>query len=176
MFRKTVLTAACLCLPIFAWSGPKSWDDGDAIPENHGVLVFKVERERLRTTGAKRGAFTLTLHRVGSDEKIVISNPTRLRAYLLPAGSYYLGTVRDIESASESRGVSNASRAFDVKAGQVSWGGVWRIAVGAESTQLAVSHPAEDESELREEFAKAFAAGQLLKAHEGGSTESYASN
>jgi hypothetical protein len=175
MIRHTAIAAALLCVSLTATAATPTWDDGDAIPEGMGVLVFKVEREKLKSTGAKRGAFNITLRQVGGDEDIRIANPVRMRGYLLPEGMYYLSAMRDIEPGGvDARGISNAGRAFRVQAGKVSWGGTWTVAAGAMSTQLAVSHDDDSLKEFIKRYGDALAAGLVMKSHEGNSNEGLA--
>lgn len=175
MIRKTAIAAALLCLPLALLGAAETWDDGDALPEGMGVLVFKIERERVKMAGLRRsGAFVIQLSRVGADESFRISNPTRLRGYLLPEGSYYMASMRDVEVGGlDARSVSHAGRAFIVTAGKVSWAGAWQVKGSQGGTELYVEHDDDSRAEFAKRFKDSIAAGLAIKAFEGDRSEAF---
>lgn len=168
--RPIALVAALLLAPTTL--AVDTYDDGDPIPADMGVLVFKVERERTAHAAvSRRGASQIELRKVGSSERVTLGTPTRLKAILVPPGRYYLYSLREIEGGMDATGLSTAGEAFEVRAGQASWIGTMNLAIGASGTRIDIKQGDAELAELKDRFEALHASGQVLRVLMGGDAE-----
>lgn len=168
--RALLLAAALVAAPAgFAADG---YDDGDPIPADKGVLLLKVERERTAHAAvSRRGASQIELRMVGSSERVTLGTPSRLKGIVVPPGRYYLYSLREIEGGMSATGISNASEAFEVRAGKASWVGTMGVSIGASGTRVELKQGEPELAELKDKFEELHASGNVLRAAMGGDAE-----
>lgn len=167
--HRTRLTTLFLCaalLPVLAWAAD-GYDDGDKLPEDKGVLMFKVVREKQQGGAVvRRGAWQLEM-RTASGKRLMVGNPTKLKAFLVEPGRYFFYALRQIEGGTEYTGMSGPSEALVVEAGKVSWAGTIHLEPGASGTRIYTEQGAEAKAELLDKFPDAVKAGIVQRVDLG---------
>lgn len=163
------LTAALITTVALVASAADTHDDGDAVPADKGVLIFKIERERTQHAAvSRRGAYQLELRMVGSSERLTLSSPNRLKGYVVPPGRYYIYSMRDIEGGMDVSNILTPGDAFTVEAGKASWVGTIKLIAGQSGIRVDIKQSEKERAELDDAYGKLVGMGVVQRVLMGG--------
>jgi len=164
-----LLAALAVALPAAAID---KYDDGDPIPADKGVLLFSVEREKLKHSAVtRRGATKITLRQVGTDERVSFSLPTRIRGVVLSPGRWYLYSLDEVEGGLSADRISGPTESLVVEAGKATWAGKMFLQLGLSGTRITLVKGPDERKALGKSFKKTVAQGLVQKAELGGAPE-----
>ncbi len=170
-----VLLLACAGL-LGARSGDVSEYNGDALSSEDGLVVLRVMRHQ-STSGANSLAMSRELKDlmavlISADgkQRLTVSNIDQVRAFVLPAGRWYVSELRTPRERDWPKIVTKEQaklRSFEVLGGSVNYAGVYDVqfvldSEGRQSVNVNVEYGPELVKEAADAFPQAFAAMPLV--------------